>query len=44
MIKLVWPPEKTFKYTFNKDLQIEIPAIDGSERKEKGGYNREEGR
>ena len=26
--KIIWPPEKTFKYEFRDDLEIEIPLID----------------
>lgn len=32
MAKLEWPPEKTFKYTFSKNLEMVIPAVD-TERK-----------
>lgn len=30
--KLEWPSGKTFKYEFNKDLAMEIPAKDGSRK------------
>ncbi len=33
MANLEWPPEKTFKYVFSKDLEMVIPAVD-TERKE----------
>ena len=28
MAKLEWPPEKTFKYVFSKELEMEITAFD----------------
>lgn len=29
MSRLEWPPETTFKYEFNKNLDLEIPVKDG---------------
>ncbi len=40
MAKLEWPPEKTFKYVFDKNLELEIPVADTII--EKGGDYREE--
>lgn len=30
MAKLIWPPEKTFKYVFDEKLEMEIPAINNN--------------
>lgn len=38
MAKLNWPPENTFKYEFNENLEMVIPAID-NDRSEKGKIN-----
>ncbi len=32
-----WPPEKTFRYEFNENLELEIPVKDGGKN-----YTREE--
>ena len=38
-LKLNWPPEKTFNYKFNKNLELEIPLIKnkGENKKEDKG-------
>lgn len=36
MANLRWPPEKTFKYEFNDELAMEIPAIDNDRGIKKG--------
>jgi len=36
MANLRWPPEKTFKYEFNEELTLEIPAIDNNRGMKKG--------
>ena len=33
MSKMIWPPENTIKYTFNKELTFEIPLEGGSKAK-----------
>ena len=32
MAKMNWPPEKTFKYTFNEELEMNIALEDNTEK------------
>ncbi len=32
MVNLKWPAERTFKYEFNSNLEMEIPAFDTSKK------------
>ncbi len=40
-VDMVWPPEKTFKYLFNNELNLEIPLI-ANGKGEKGKKDKEE--
>ena len=35
MINLKWPAERTFKYEFNSNLEMEIPAFDTNKNMKK---------
>lgn len=39
MASLRWPPDKTFRYEFNEELTMEIPAIDNKELKSSKSKN-----
>ncbi len=32
MAKMNWPPEKTFKYKFNDELEMDIPLEENTEK------------
>ena len=43
MARLNWPPENTFRYEFNENLEMEIAAFDNKKEKEERN-NKEQGR